>query len=402
MLETHSRLDQPGIYAANQLANAARDASHVSGLTHTFYRYPARFSPKFVRAAIELFSEPGDLILDPFVGGGTSLVEAMAMGRHAVGTDISSLAAFISTVKTTLLSDGDVAALTAWSVRAGSAIASQEACTSDVETNDYYQRNLDSSTTAPLREAISRALTTTASLQSPKLEAFARCVVLRSAQWALDSRKTVPDINAFQKHFSLGFLHMIQGADELSTYARSWTVSQPKVACLHRSAVGLETDENLIGLRAPKLVVTSPPYPGVHVLYHRWQVDGRKETPAPFWIANKKDGSGASFYTMGDRKERSLNTYYDTLLKVFSSIAAISDHETTIVQMVAFANPADQLPRYMEVMRAAGFVESDAGYDRDSEDGRLWRDVPNRRWHAGLKGGTSGSKELVLVHRLPH
>ena len=44
--------------------------------------------------------------------------------------------------------------------------------------------------------------------------------------------------------------------------------------------------------RAPQLVVTSPPYPGVHVLYHRWQVDGRKEAPLPFMIANKLDGAG--------------------------------------------------------------------------------------------------------------
>ena len=38
------------------------------------------------------------------------------------------------------------------------------------------------------------------------------------------------------------------------------------------------------------------------MLYHRWQVDGRKEAPLPFMIANKLDGAGSSFYTMGDRK----------------------------------------------------------------------------------------------------
>ena len=56
------------------------------------------------------------------------------------------------------------------------------------------------------------------------------------------------------------------------------------------------------GQQAPRLVLTSPPYPGVHVLYHRWQVDGRKEAPLPFMIANKLDGAGLSYYTMGDRK----------------------------------------------------------------------------------------------------
>lgn len=41
----------------------------VAGLSHGFYRYPARFSPLFARAAIETFTKPGDMIFDPFMGG---------------------------------------------------------------------------------------------------------------------------------------------------------------------------------------------------------------------------------------------------------------------------------------------------------------------------------------------
>jgi hypothetical protein len=40
------------------LIEGARDAEPVSGLTHDFYKYPARFSPAFVRAAIEAFTDP--------------------------------------------------------------------------------------------------------------------------------------------------------------------------------------------------------------------------------------------------------------------------------------------------------------------------------------------------------
>ena len=45
------------------LIAGARDAEPVRGLTHGFYKYPARFSPVFVRSAIEAFTEPGDLVL---------------------------------------------------------------------------------------------------------------------------------------------------------------------------------------------------------------------------------------------------------------------------------------------------------------------------------------------------
>src|SRR5580698_6642803 len=94
--------------AQARLVAAARDAEPVRGLTHGFYKYPARFSPTFARAAIETFTRPGQLILDPHVGGGTSLVEARATGREAVGVDISPLAEFVARVKCMIFSDAEL------------------------------------------------------------------------------------------------------------------------------------------------------------------------------------------------------------------------------------------------------------------------------------------------------
>jgi hypothetical protein len=78
-----------------ELAHAIHGQEPVSGLTHNFYKYPARFSPSFVRQVILSFSSPGDLVFDPFMGGGTTLVEARALGRRAAGPDISSLDVFL-------------------------------------------------------------------------------------------------------------------------------------------------------------------------------------------------------------------------------------------------------------------------------------------------------------------
>ena len=77
-----------------KLADAARSRKPVKGLTHIFYRYPARFSPHFAGTATELFSKPSDLVYDPYMGGGTTVVEAMVRGRDAVGSDLNSLSVF--------------------------------------------------------------------------------------------------------------------------------------------------------------------------------------------------------------------------------------------------------------------------------------------------------------------
>ncbi len=170
--------------------------------------------------------------------------------------------------------------------------------------------------------------------------------------------------------------------------------------CLHRSAIGIENDPAVTAFRPIKLVLTSPPYPGVHVLYHRWQVQGRRETPAPFWITSCLDGQGASYYTFGDRKAQQLNSYFDQALAAFRSIAQIVNRETLVVQMVAFSEATWQLKRYVEMMKRAGFAELRFPELANGRDGRVWRSVPNRKWYATQRGTTPSSNEVVLFHSL--
>lgn len=86
-------------------------------------------------------------------------------------------------------------------------------------------------------------------------------------------------------------MEMVQGARDLRASAQE--SGRLKTTILVRSVIGVDKDERVIDMRAPRLVATSPPYPGVHILYHRWQVDGRKEAPLPFVIANMLDGCGS-------------------------------------------------------------------------------------------------------------
>jgi hypothetical protein len=137
------------------------------------------------------------------------------------------------------------------------------------------------------------------------------------------------------------------------------------------------------------------------VLYHRWQVDGRRETPAPYWIANCNDGQGASFYNFGDRHEEDLTTYFESSLRTLRSIRRAMKDGAYIVQMVAFSDPDTQLPRYLDNMQDAGFVEAIATHQRAANGAdRIWRTVPGRRWYAVLKGDIAASREVVLVHRV--
>src|SRR5574341_2347441 len=100
-----------------QIIESLRSHKLVDGLTHNLYSYPARFPPELAREVIKNFSSSGDWVFDPFMGGGTSVVESLVAGRSALGVDINSLAWFVTLSKTTPLSGTDVKQLREWGGR---------------------------------------------------------------------------------------------------------------------------------------------------------------------------------------------------------------------------------------------------------------------------------------------
>ncbi|WP_028284026.1 DNA methyltransferase [Olleya marilimosa] len=78
-------------------------SSDTKEYTHTYHTYPAMMIPQIARKLIEDYKPKGKLeyILDPYMGSGTTLVEAKIKGIDSIGTDLNPLARFIAAVKTT-------------------------------------------------------------------------------------------------------------------------------------------------------------------------------------------------------------------------------------------------------------------------------------------------------------
>jgi hypothetical protein len=68
-------------------------------LTHRIFRYPAKFHPPVVRELLQRYTREHDLVLDPFVGSGTLLVEARTFGRSSLGVDVDPVAVLVAKVK---------------------------------------------------------------------------------------------------------------------------------------------------------------------------------------------------------------------------------------------------------------------------------------------------------------
>ena len=70
-------------------------------LTHWIYPYKGKFHPQMIRALLNIIGmKSREILLDPFVGSGTAMLEAQLLGVNGIGIDISPLCILISKVKT--------------------------------------------------------------------------------------------------------------------------------------------------------------------------------------------------------------------------------------------------------------------------------------------------------------
>ncbi len=67
---------------------------------HSLCSYQGKLKPSIAHFLIQLFTEPGERVLDPFSGSGTIPLEARLQGRVAVANDLQELAYILSFAKT--------------------------------------------------------------------------------------------------------------------------------------------------------------------------------------------------------------------------------------------------------------------------------------------------------------
>ena len=84
------------------------DNGKTNYLTHNFHTYPAKYIPQIPRYFIEKYTNEGDLVYDPFLGCGTTLVECKLLNRDGIGVDLNPIATLVSKVKTQPLKDSEI------------------------------------------------------------------------------------------------------------------------------------------------------------------------------------------------------------------------------------------------------------------------------------------------------
>src|SRR3990172_1233131 len=97
----YSEIDLDLSWSEHQLPQVER-TKHVHGL----HPYLGKFIPQLVDVFLRRYIGTGEYVFDPFVGSGTTLVEASAFGASGLGCDISAFNCLLTRVKTTAYSVG--------------------------------------------------------------------------------------------------------------------------------------------------------------------------------------------------------------------------------------------------------------------------------------------------------
>lgn len=83
-----TRSPEPLALAVWPVAQVAPQAQRAGECHPDTFLHPGKMLPELARRIIETYSKPGDLVLDPMCGTGTTLIAAAGAGRRAIGVEI--------------------------------------------------------------------------------------------------------------------------------------------------------------------------------------------------------------------------------------------------------------------------------------------------------------------------
>lgn len=263
---------EPALQAILREAFAASDDVDPDALTHGFHTYPARMHPGTARVLVEQCAPDKGLVLDPFCGSGTVVVEAMRAGRQAIGADLNPLALRIAEVH---CMRPNARALKAWTE------AVNEVCERSLE----HVRNRDD-IRAPLSAPMARlyeghTLRELAGLHSEIIEVedddirLALEVVFSSLVVKLSRKKadTTDELETKRIRKGLPTEMFARKADELAARWADLVKETPRGAPEPKMVLtDIRTLPNAVGRQTRcDAVITSPPYGGTYD-YHQQHV----------------------------------------------------------------------------------------------------------------------------------
>jgi hypothetical protein len=312
---------------------------------HSLHPYLGKFVPQLVEVFLNRYFSPGACVYDPFVGSGTTLVEANVFGADAIGCDISAFNGLLSSVKTARYSLGELELVLRGALEDARRHVGSEPTGATPWLSRWY---------APRALAELLAYRAAAEHLAPPYDDVARVILSRAARSA---RLTTHFDLDFPRSPTTGPYHCMKHRRECRPVEEAWKFlvryTTDTVRRLRQFAA-LRGDRNVTVLHAdsrtarlparPAGVITSPPYPGL-IDYHEQH---RYAYELLGLIDRRDEEIGAA---SSGRSRSALNAYTDAMSEVFGNTASQLPSDAWVLIVV---NDSQNL--YPAILENAGLV----------------------------------------------
>jgi DNA modification methylase len=299
----------------DQLQPEDRRELEAALCTHLFHSFAGRAHPLTIRHLLADVP-PGAIVLDPFVGSGTVLVEAVLRGARAIGCDISELALRLSRFKATPLPPSMGKAIHEQAERIGEAslqrVKKRQRPSQTWDKPQFYPPHVYLELCG-LRAEIDGLVRRDPPIGEALLLIFSSIVVKASRQ------RSETNPAPFERHIGAGQVSrwfVAKAAEVARLHAALWTrvqdlsarekgAARERPLCISGDARSVLTDPEALPLWAGSVdcIVTSPPYLGTYdyVDHHARRYPWLGIDPAPMARAEM-----AARRNSGDRSLREL------------------------------------------------------------------------------------------------
>jgi DNA modification methylase len=226
---------------------------------HRLHPYRGKFIPHLPEYLLKKYFKQDDIILDPFCGSGTTLVQCAEMGIHAVGIDVSEFAVFMANVKIGDYDRKDV-------VKEIKKITEKLPVGADLPVRPMGQTRWSVPTNENNQKEIQFIFCEIKKIPNPNTRKFLALVLSRVINV---KSETHPEIIYWWKKYSIDSLNRMIEFQKLKTDSYQLAISgdSRNIDLLKKIEKRNKNLAELIQTKKIKGIVTSPPYVGV-INYH--------------------------------------------------------------------------------------------------------------------------------------
>lgn len=354
---------------------------------HSIHSYPARFIPQIPRNLVRLF-HPSDssIVLDPFCGCGTALVEAIDLGLDAFGIDVNPLACLIAEVKTKPLPLEFLEVAKRVTYEAKEQLSKGVVTVPPIPRLSHWFKPVVQKALAVLIDQINKEEKT--SLRDALRVALSSIIVQVSNQEsdtryaAVDKRVSAQDVfSKFEKVALTIGQAIFSFWNNLSRYSGK---RLGRAMVLNRDILTVTPDDlpSDIGL-----VVTSPPYPNAYEywLYHKYRM---------YWLGmdpistrEREIGARCHYFKSKPQDERDFEQQMNVVFHLLAQSMKLGAKACFLIgRSIIHGRLVDNLALLRRLAGSQGF----------SEEGIIERRIPARRKSFNPAHGNINKEHLIV------